>query len=60
MERDEWEKFLLNKTWWLDLSDESCNTVVTTIHGVQLTMTQAKMSSLEIKHNKRARLLIGG
>ena len=60
MERNEWELFLLKLTWWLDYSDESYNTVATTLHGIKISMTHDKLMSLEMKHSKRASVLAGG
>lgn len=60
MERNEWELFLLKLTWWLDYSDETCNTVTTTLYGVKVSITHDKLMSLEMKHNKRACVLVGG
>lgn len=57
MTKDEWELFILSKSWWLNHAN---GLMMSSIYGTVLSMSWNEMYLIELKHNKRFHVILGG
>lgn len=57
MTKDEWELLILSKSWWLNHTN---GLMMSSIHGTVLSMSWNQMQRIELKHNKRFQVILGG
>lgn len=58
MSKEQWELFILGRTWWVDHKIDGVYSCL--IHGVRLYIPYEKLHTLEDKYAKRANKLMGG